>query len=338
MNRDKMLGALYGAAYGDSFGAIVEYCHHDDIKKHFPNGVKDYTESISFITKGIKLGHITDDFGSSCYIMQTILKHNGHFNRNIAIEAILEWSKDKEVFEKYAGRTTREAIKNLRKGIVINEIEREKHFIGKDTNGGAMKVSPIALLAKDDEKKAIQYTLDLCYPTHYNSSAVSGAAAITVAICVALKENATIESIISSAIKGAHIARLQLDKEGFSSFGPYIEYSIRQAVDLVKKATSLDDVIRILYEEIGTGMQVNQSIPTVFAIIYATNGNLNDALYCAIHAGGDTDTIASMVGAILGGFHGVNVIEKRHIERIIGVNKEYNIDKLIEEYIDMILE
>ena len=47
-------------------------------------------------------------------------------------------------------------------------------------------------------------------------------------------------------------------------------------------------------------MQVNQSIPTVFAIIYATNGNLNDALYCAIHAGGDTDTIASMVGAILG--------------------------------------
>ena len=71
---------------------------------------------------------------------------------------------------------------------------------------------------------------------------------------------------------------------------------------LVLANTPLDKFYNyILYEEIGTGMQVNQSIPTVFAIIYATNGNLNDALYCAIHAGGDTDTIASMVGAILGG-------------------------------------
>lgn len=337
MKRNKVLGALYGAAYGDSLGAVTEFCTYEEIKKKFPEGVHEYTDSISVITNQIDPGSVTDDFGSSCYVMQEIIKNKGGFNRDIAIKAILNWSKDEEVFAKYAGSNTKAAIERLRQGRIVEERDKLFHFQGKNTNGGAMKISPIALLGGNDNAKVIRYTKDLCWPTHYNASAVSAASAIACAISEAQRESATIESIIERAETGARITWEEVSKEGYATFGPRIENRIQYAVRLGSKCTNQEELFAVLNNDIGTGIQVAQSIPAVFAILAYTKGKLKESIYCAVNVGGDTDTIASMLGAIVGGYQGVDAIPIDIRNRIEEKNENIRLKETIEEFTQIVL-
>lgn len=337
MIKSKVLGTLYGAAYGDSLGAITEFCTRNEIKRAFPNECSDYAESISHITKGIPQGCVTDDFGSSCYFMKAILNHDGLFNKEIAVEAVLDWSKDEIVFGKYAGQNTKGAMERLKSGIVIDEMSKQHHFNRANTNGGAMKVSPVGLLARLNTDKAIDYAIDLCWPTHYNSAAVSAACAIACAVCEAQKSETTLDSIIKKAIYGAYTSRIRLENEGFDSFGPYVDVKIREAVAIGKQSKKYEDTISILNGSVGTGIWVQESIPAVFAIIVACDGNFDESIKCAVNAGGDTDTISSMIGAILGGYHGIECIRSDAINRIIQVNDFLDLKKYIDAFTNLIV-
>ena len=337
MKQSKILGSLYGAAYGDSLGAVTEFCTRNEILNHFPNGCHDYAESISLITKGIQPGSITDDFGSSCYVMKHVLLHNGEMNKDIAVEAILDWSQDEIVFKKYAGQNTKSSIERLKEGIVIDEMSRKRHFGRMNTNGGAMKASPMGLLARNELEKAITYTIDLCWPTHYNSAAVSAACAVACAVCESQNENATIDSIFEKAIYGAKKSREQLEKEGYDSFGPYVDVKIKEAIEAAKNIQE-DQIMDLLNGSIGTGIWVQESIPAVFAIIQVYHGDFIKSVHCAVNAGGDTDTIASMTGAILGGLHGAEAIPQKAIHQIQEVNSYLNLKEIIEDYVRFIAE
>lgn len=336
MKRNKVLGALFGAAIGDSFGAITESCSRREIRKAFPEGYRDYAKSISFITKDIVPGCVTDDFGSSVYIMQTIIKHHGEMNREIAVEAVLAWSDDPIVYARYAGHNTKTAIERLKEGKIIDELLRIRHFNGANTNGAAMKAAPMGLLAKGNLSYAEKYAMDLSYPTHYNSAACSAAAAIAAAVCAAAKENSTLSDIESAAITGCQNVREKLEDEGYASSGPYTDERIRMALDLVVNVRTDEELMDILEAKIGTGIAVQESIPAVFAIIHGTNGDFERSLYVAANAGGDTDTIASMCGAILGAYHGIDVLKKEYIEKVQKENEFLRLNETIEEYTDLI--
>ena len=331
------MGVLYGAAYGDSLGAMTESCTREEIKEAFPNECLHYAPSISRITQNIVPGSVTDDFGSSIYMMKAILKHHGHFNKKIACEAIIDWSNDPIVFGKYAGTNTKISVEKMKNGIIIDEESRSRHFAGKNTNGAAMKVSPIALLSRDIDV-VIDKTLDLCWPTHYNSAAASGAGAIACAICEALHNDATLDSIFEKAIYGAKTARKKLEGEGYISLGPYVDEKMKLAIKLGKEAKGFDDYVTTLNSLIGLGPSVQESVCAVFGIIAASKGYLKEALKYSVNAGGDTDTISSMIGAILGGYHGIHTIDKEIITHINETNRYLNIDEIIHDYVELLLE
>lgn len=335
--KERFLGVLYGAAYGDSLGAVTESCTREEIISAFPNECMQYAPSISRITKGIVPGSVTDDFGSSIYLMKAILRHNGNFNRNIAVEAIIDWSHDPVVFGKYAGNNTKASVEKLKNGIIIDEDSKSRHFAGKNTNGAAMKVSPIALLSSEIDT-VIEKTLDLCWPTHYNSAAASGAAAIACAICEALQDDTDLEKIYEKAVYGAKTARNRVEKEGCISLGPYVDEKIKLAVKLGKEAKDFHDYVYTLNSLIGLGPSVQESVCAVFGIIAASKGNLKEALKYSVNAGGDTDTISSMIGAILGGYYGIDIIDKKVIRQINEANRYLNIEETIHDYADLLLE
>ena len=335
MCRDKVLGALYGAAYGDSLGAVTEFCTRKEIVQAFPAGCRDYAASISRITRGIMPGTVTDDFGSSCYFMRAILRHGGRFDRDIAVEAVLDWSQDEIVFAKYAGQNTKAAMERVKQGIIIDENSRQQHFSRQNTNGGAMKASPAGLLACGDPKLAIQYALDLCWPTHYNSAAASGACAIACAVCEAQREDAALDSIFEKAIEGAELSRRQLEAEGVEAFGPYVSRRIEMAVELGRKAQG-SEIYDLLNGVIGTGISVQESVPAVFAIIAANKGEFLSSVWCAVNAGGDTDTTASMTGALLGGYCGIDAVPQAAITRINEANHFLALRETVTEYADLI--
>ena len=58
-----------------------------------------------------------------------------------------------------------------------------------------------------------------------------------------------------------------------------------------------------LGDVIGAGLSANEAVPCVFGILAATDADALSAIKMGVNIGNDTDTIATMVGAIVGAMH-----------------------------------
>lgn len=338
MMRNKIYGAIYGAAVGDALGAPTELRSTEQIKQKFGGFVTGFVQSPSdTFAGGYPLGTVTDDFSVSYYIMKEIIKNKGIFSYEVARNAIIQWGDDEYYFEKFAGPTTRAAIEKMRKnqptdvdpfGLI--------NFNAQATNGAAMKTLPIAILAQCNLSKCVEYTFDLCRPTHFNSNAISAATAISCAACTAQKQAVNLEEIYQAAIQGAIEGKKLGEIAGKISVGIDLAKAIAKAIEIGKTSGSSDELMRNISDIIGTSFQVSESIPATFAIIAGTNGNFREAMFVATNVGGDTDTIASMVGGILGGYNGIESIPTELIDGVKKGNPHLDFDQTINQFIELL--
>ncbi|RZN41056.1 MAG: hypothetical protein EF813_02910 [Methanosarcinales archaeon] len=132
------------------------------------------------------------------------------------------------------------------------------------TDGAAMRAPAIAWLFPEDQ--IIPATIESSLATHGTDVAIAGACAIACAVSSAIN-GAEIKRIIQAGIKGAEHASNNLEK---------------------------------VIDTIGCGIETMEAVPATFAVI-ASEQDYRSGVLAAINLGGDADTIASMVGAILGG-------------------------------------
>lgn len=337
MDKEKVRGALFGLAIGDAMGAPTELRTQSQIKRDFGGFVtKFYVSPADTFARGYAAGTVTDDFSMSYYLMKEIMEA-GEFNETVAKKSIIAWGADPIYFDKFAGPTTRGAIENLQAGLPTDvDPWGLINYSNLATNGGAMKTIPIALLANGDWQLAIKYAIELCLPTHFNSNAISGAAAIACAATEALNENTTIDRIIEAGIWGAEEGKKYGCKKEHISVGPDIAYLIKTAVEIGGNSTNIEELLVELDQKIGTTFQVVQSVPCVFGILKGTNGNLMKGIYSGVNIGGDTDTIAAMVGGILGALQGDSQIPTEFIETILEANPTLSIQKVVDTYCDLL--
>lgn len=333
-----MLGAIYGAGIGDALGAPTELRNTKQIKELFQGYVYEYQESPQdTFARDYPAGTVTDDFSMSYYLMRSILNHQGKFDFDVAKDAICAWGNDEYYFDKFAGPTTRAAIEKMKAGLPTDiDPWGLINYNSTATNGGAMKTIPLAILAKGDLEKALQYTIDMCMPTHYNSNAISAAAAICCAATEAQRDGATLDSIFEAAIWGAEQGKAYGEHHKHISVGPDIAWKIREAIQIGRSATDFDDLLERVANHIGTNIQVAESIPAVFGIIAGVNGDLMQGIYAATNVGGDTDTIASMLGGILGGYQGLQTIPDRYITGLVQANPMLNIEEVVSSFVEQV--
>ena len=74
---------------------------------------------------------------------------------------------------------------------------------------------------------------------------------------------------------------------------------------------------------IGSGIAINEAVPCVFGILVATGGKALESIRMGANIGNDTDTVATMTGAIAGAMCGYKVFPDDWIRQIDKVN---NID------------
>ena len=72
---------------------------------------------------------------------------------------------------------------------------------------------------------------------------------------------------------------------------------------------------------IGAGLSANEAVPCVFGILAATDADALSAIKMGVNIGNDTDTIATMVGAIAGAMHGASVFPEEMCKTVVSVNK-----------------
>lgn len=301
---DRVLGCLIGAAAGDAMGAATEARTTEQIISYFGHRVTDFevTPMDTFAHGNIK-GQVTDDFSSAYVIARHIIEAGGRISEDVVKEAIIEWSEVPAFFDRFAGPTTRMAVRRF-KGEVIPESDRVTLMPRQATNGAAMKISPVGLFNPSDPDQAVRDSAVVTMVTHDNIPAVSGGAAIAAAAAEAVRCGADLFSVIQAGLKGAvygeSIGR-ELCRDVAS---PSVVKKIEMAVDIGLGSGTAEEKVREIADRIGTGLHVAEAVPSAFGILAANNGDPMETIISAVNAGYDTDTTATIAGAIAGALKG----------------------------------
>lgn len=327
---EKIYGGLLGAAVGDCIGAATETRSIQMIYEKWGGWVTDFVEipDDTFMA-GKPTGRATDDFGLAYYTAKAIVKHGGAINDEVAKEALLTWSETS--YYDQAGPTTRAAVARMRgEDVPVTGVVTACDN-SKASNGSAMKIGPVGLVSGGDIDKAIEDTIVICMPTHGNNVALSAAAAVSAGIAAALKDGATLDDVIKAGIYGAKKGYEIGSKVGKPVATPSVEKRIELAVEIGKKYKG--DVYAAMQEIsdiIGTGLAAYEAVPAAFGLMVAADGDPVQAVLGGVNAGSDTDTVATIIGSMVGTLHGYKAYPQKWVDKIEQENN-FHLESLAQE-------
>ena len=302
--KDRILGSLIGAGAGDGMGAATEARTTEQIKEYFGNLVTDFTAPPpDTFGAGNKPGQVTDDFSSAYYLAAGIADNYGVTDTVTVQKALIEWSKKAVFFDRFAGPTTRLAIRRCMgeqipasSGVVLTSRQA--------TNGSAMRIGPVGLFHPGNLKQTIEDSITVTMVTHDNFLAISGACAVSCAVNQALLTESDLYSVLQASLYGAREGE-RLGREIASDIpGPSVVKRLEIAIDIGLGKGSPEEKMKLLGERIGSGLHIAEAVPTAIGFVAANPNDAMGALIGAVNVGYDTDTVATMTGAITGALYG----------------------------------
>lgn len=317
----KVLGSIVGAAVGDAMGAATETRSAEIIKEDFNGYVEDIvTPPDDCFARGREAGVVTDDFSLAYFTAWELAKCGGVVDEEVAKRSVLTWADHPEFYH-FAGPTTRAAVERMRG----NEVENPKAYLNTDnsksSNGSGMKIFGVGLINPGNIDKAVRDTVTICMPTHHNNISISGGAAIAAATARAMDAGASLDDVLVAGLYGAQKGFEIGSREADRLAGPSVEKRIKLAVQIGREGLPWEEAMLKLRDIIGAGLAAAESIPCVFGILAACPGDAMAAIKMGVNIGDDTDTVATMVGAIAGALYGMSNIPERYIDLIDKVNE-----------------
>lgn len=319
--RDRILGGLAGAVIGDSMGTATETMSRRRIIERYGRLEEMVAPDHSPFSGGQQAGAYSDDSSQMLLLSERILTRKG-VSVDDVVAMLLDWADDEEMFERTAGPTTRAAVARLRAGEDPAEVGRgDVHGSGSGTsNGAAMKAAPAGWINSGHVADAVADAAEISIPTHNTQIAIAGAGAVAAAIAEATTPGATLDSVIEAGIEGARQGEARGLETGREAAGASVERRIVEAVKIGRAAADVWEVLDDFYEFIGSGLPTNESVPAAFGILAAARGDVTQSIVGAINVGNDTDTVATIAGAIAGSLHGMSGIRDDWYRRVCEVN------------------
>jgi ADP-ribosylglycohydrolase len=319
----RILGCLYGLAIGDALGMPTSFLPPEEIKRIYQM-VTNFEEPIPdhVYHAGYRRAQITDDTEQTILVAETLLESKKADSQAIA-RALLEWFHGVGGVESDAvGPSSKAALAAIETGSSLIEAGKRG-----DTNGAAMRISPVAILNSAQDrtlKDLIQDVYQVCLPTHGSNQAISGASALASGIMAAL-QGEDLDATVAVTMEGAN----QGKEHGFPVIGPSIAKRIQLALEISNRNSSLPGAASEIYQIIGAGVAMAESVPAAIGLFFAAKGDPKDTILAAVNMGGDCDTVASMAGALAGAFKGVGSLPQAWIDMVEEVNN-LNLDQLGE--------
>lgn len=327
MLRDKIAGALYGMAMGDAMGMPAELWSQRRAREFFGGKIKDFLDGPkeNRVARTYQYGQFTDDTAHGLILIDS-LAASGFIPdpRDIAVR-LLEWAESVDAWKNLLlGPTSRVALANFRDGIRDPSVTDCAL-----SNGSAMRIAPVGCLFAPDRKEELaDYVLEITKVTHSSNVTIAGACMIAEGVSSALVHDdftKVLEDILA-------IAPLGYDR-GFDLYTPRLEERVKLAIKMADGCEKDEDAfLRQIYDVIGTGTGIIESVPAAIGIAYYAQDPVRAALLSA-NVGGDTDTIGAMATSICGAFKGAAAIDPHYITTLKkqnGVDFEGYIDKLVQ--------
>lgn len=324
---DRIKGCLIGVAAGDAMGMPSSMMSPQTIRQTF--GYIDRflpAPPDHILHGGLPAGAVTDDTQQTFLLADSIIACKAIDPEDIA-RRLIAWAEANHAFSSMlVGPSSLRALGAIRAGKPIHESGR----VG-DTNGAAMRIAAVGIYGKGDLERTVAAVEKACLPTHNTNVAIAGAAAVAQAIGIGLQGNVDLDKLIEQALEAA---RLGLQR-GHSWYGASIADRTNIALKII--ASVNDRAIRLekIYDIVGTGVQMVETVPTSLAIVKMANGDPVEGVIIAANMGGDCDTIGAIVGAICGAIRGADAFPKDWIELLQEVNG-YDFDSYAERLYEVI--
>lgn len=231
---------------------------------------------------------ITDDTQMTLATCEAITKSR-KVDPEIIAKAFVQWHR-REPF-RGLGASTYKALLELSQGGHWALVGRKGEMAAG--NGAAMRIAPLAFCLDVDDKQTKIVIRDVSRITHHNEEAYVGALAVVIAIRCAWKETPNLDNSLFSTL---------IDKLPDSSIRDRL-------IDISKldNNLSISEIAKIY----GSSGYVVETIPLViYSLNYFQKLGFQPLLQELVTLGGDSDTIASITGQIIGSSIGFNALPK----------------------------
>lgn len=317
---DRILAALVGAAAGDGMGAATEARTTRQIIEYFGHPVTDFqAPPPDTFGAGNVPGQVTDDFSSAFFLAESIADNGGVVSTKAVSAALVRWSEHTVFFDRFAGPTTRMAIKRC-KGEALPVSNGVNLASRQATNGAAMRISPVGLFHPGDLEKTIRDSITVTMVTHDNVLALSGACAVSCAVSRALMPDADLYQVLQAARFGAVEGERRGRLVARDVPGPSVVLRLDEALRIALGPGSSEEKMHALGRRIGAGLHIAEAVPCALGFVAANPQNAVDAIIGAVNVGYDTDTVATMTGAVVGALHGTAAFPAHYLPTVQRAN------------------
>lgn len=310
---DQAYGTLLGVAIGDALGMPSELWSRQKVKRHFGE-ITDFLPGPDghFVAEGMEAGEITDDTNQALKIAEAIIQSEGEIKARKIADNLLEWVEENNVLENnLLGPSSRRALQRIKDG---EPVEETGEF--GNTNGAAMRISPIGIVKSvQDFESLIDAVEEVCLPTHHTDVAIAGASGVAAAISTAMISD-SLDRVFNNAIKAMRMGY----RRGREVFDPSVIERTYLAFQIIDDSSLQEEALEKLYNVVGAGVSVPESVPTSLAIVKLAQGDPIEAAFTAANLGGDCDTIGAIAGGIAGAYTGAREIPDYYKNKVEEVN------------------
>ncbi len=328
--QDKFAGCILGGAIGDGLGTSTEWRTPAAIRERFGGRVEDFAPPFAPKPDGRHKGdgRVSDDTLMVLALARAFLEKGGQLDAHDMATYMVPEIFDKPTWvpeyqremalierlfypEKYLLLRLRLAGVNPREGGMGNMVNC----------GAAMYAAPVGLMNACDPDLAYQRGINV-FSAHQYSYGLEAAAVMAACIAEAARPNATVESVIETALRLAKDgtrkaieAVVAAARELVTADDRHIQQALRHAMepfDTVKG--DVDEIIR----EGGYPSQFHsiEEVPLALGFLVFAQGDYKTAVLGAVNYGRDSDSIAGMVGAIIGTLKGKSGLPEKWVHEI----------------------
>jgi ADP-ribosylglycohydrolase len=317
---ERARGALYGLAIGDALGMPTQLLSRREIIDRWGPLLTGFEPAPPGhpIAAGMSAGSVTDDTEQAVLLGRLLVAGHGTVDPHQLATALALWERD--MAERGSldllGPSTRRAV-----AAVLAGTPPEEAGATGDTNGAAMRITPVGIATPLDHPAALTSSaLGASKGPRTPDSALStlidqvvAASRVTHNTGIALAGAAAVAAAVSAGISGAGIGEataFAVDAAGLATTrghwvaGADVAQRMEWATALVSGLAQAE-AADVIYSLVGTSLAPQESVPAAFAVLAAIPENPWRACLLAASLGGDCDTIAAMAGAVAGACHGI---------------------------------
>ncbi len=297
-------GSLLGGMIGDVIGAAVEAESPGYIRKTFRN-LDDILalDTVPELFGGDwKVGQFTDDTQMTLSVAEWLAEEKPPGGKNL----LERFCRVYEPWRHYGpgARLILESFPNAKERWM--DLATAMFPSGSYGNGSAMRAGPVGLFLHNDLPGILDVAELSSSVTHSHYLAIQGATLQATAVAIATRgvvDPNQFLRLLSMIL--VQFADLDHDVSVYRT-------ALGVIVQGIEKGVSPSRIVGIL----GNGIKAQEAVPMAIYCFLANPASFEKAVESAIFLGGDTDTIASMTGAIAGAALGENQIPDRWLKKI----------------------